>query len=317
MKTFSNNGQTVLNQDITNVATSFTVRDGSVFPSTGSFFILIDSEIIQVTNVTGNTITVVRGQQATTNVAHVIGATISLVLSKTDCESFQKLTGTYVARPSAGNEGRRYYCNDSPMHFYDDGTIWRARMYGFEVKEFSDSGFSWANQGGATLDELDRGYASLFVPGNVVTSLRMRVKTAPTAPYTFKALFSIFHSTTASQIGGLIVRDSVSAKLIVFGFNHNGVAVVNKYDNESSFNSAYTTTVTTFIPGFNLSAAIWIRIRDNATTRFYEMSMDNQHWLTIHSAGRTDFVTPNQIGFAGSSGSSLPFRVNFYSWEES
>ena len=70
---FKNNAKTTLASGINSSATSITVSDGSVFPSlTGSdiFFVTFDdgtnNEIVKVTAVSSNTLTVVRAQESTT-----------------------------------------------------------------------------------------------------------------------------------------------------------------------------------------------------------------------------------------------------------
>jgi hypothetical protein len=70
---FSNNAETTLSSGITSSATSITVADGSVFPSiSGSeyFYVTLEDasaniEIVKVTAVSGNTLTVVRAQDGT------------------------------------------------------------------------------------------------------------------------------------------------------------------------------------------------------------------------------------------------------------
>lgn len=61
--------------DITYAATSFDVDDASSFPSP-NFYLSIESEIVQVTNVSSNTLTVTRGQQGTSAAAHSKGTDV-------------------------------------------------------------------------------------------------------------------------------------------------------------------------------------------------------------------------------------------------
>lgn len=68
-------------------ATSCTVASSSLFPAAssagaGSFFrVLIDSEIVYVTNVSGTTWTIVRGQEGTAAATHSTGATVTHILT--------------------------------------------------------------------------------------------------------------------------------------------------------------------------------------------------------------------------------------------
>lgn len=80
---FSNRAQTTLNGGISNVTETIVVTSASAFPATGNFRILIDSEIILVTSVAGNTFTCTagRGAESTTAAAHSNGATVTHVLT--------------------------------------------------------------------------------------------------------------------------------------------------------------------------------------------------------------------------------------------
>lgn len=68
---FANNAQSTLNGAINSSTTSIIVTSGSPFSSTGNFRIIIDSEIIKVTSRSGNTLTVVRGQEGTSASSHL------------------------------------------------------------------------------------------------------------------------------------------------------------------------------------------------------------------------------------------------------
>lgn len=71
----ANLAQTTLSKEISNTATSLDVFDSSGFP-TPPFRITIENEILEVTNVSGNTFTVVRGVEGTTSAAHPYGAEV-------------------------------------------------------------------------------------------------------------------------------------------------------------------------------------------------------------------------------------------------
>ncbi|MHC4875350.1 MAG: choice-of-anchor Q domain-containing protein [Planctomycetota bacterium] len=68
-------GASTLVGNITSGTTTITVVDGSVFPSSGSFEAVIGSEVVTVTGVVGNTLTIMRGSNAT---SHTNGESVSL-----------------------------------------------------------------------------------------------------------------------------------------------------------------------------------------------------------------------------------------------
>lgn len=75
-----NNANSKLAAAITAAATSLTVLtgEGARFPSTYPFHISIDSEILQVTNRSSDTFTVVRAQESTSAATHKTGANVQL-----------------------------------------------------------------------------------------------------------------------------------------------------------------------------------------------------------------------------------------------
>lgn len=78
---FANNATSLLVGNITNVATSLVVASGTPFPTAGNFRILVESEIMLVTSVSGTTFTVTRAQEGTTGVAHVSGVVVAHILT--------------------------------------------------------------------------------------------------------------------------------------------------------------------------------------------------------------------------------------------
>lgn len=82
LEKFANNATTTLNGAISSGASSLVVSSATAFPTTPQFRILIDSEILLVTGVSGTTFTVLRGQEDTVAAAHNNGATVEHVLSR-------------------------------------------------------------------------------------------------------------------------------------------------------------------------------------------------------------------------------------------
>jgi hypothetical protein len=86
---YANNAYTLLNGAIDNSQTAIAVIDGSRFPNSGNFRLMLptgvgpnDLEIMLCTARSGNTLTVVRGQEGTTAVTHPDGRSIVHILTK-------------------------------------------------------------------------------------------------------------------------------------------------------------------------------------------------------------------------------------------
>lgn len=95
---FANNVSTTLNGAILSTDTTITVADGSVFPTpaTGKTLLatLIKSatsqvEIVEITAISTNDLTIVRAQESTTALACADGDTIEMRITKGMLESFQ------------------------------------------------------------------------------------------------------------------------------------------------------------------------------------------------------------------------------------
>lgn len=71
----ANNAETVLSQAVAVDDLVITVEDASVFP-TAPFKLTIENEILEVTEVVGNTFTVLRGQEGTVASAYNVGAKV-------------------------------------------------------------------------------------------------------------------------------------------------------------------------------------------------------------------------------------------------
>ena len=94
-KNVKNRATTTLNDSggISDVDTTVIVTDGSVFPA-AEFWATIEDEIVLVTTIVTNTLTITRAQQSTTGVAHADGLTIALHVTEQDVIDLQTAIGS-------------------------------------------------------------------------------------------------------------------------------------------------------------------------------------------------------------------------------
>lgn len=78
---YANNPQTTLSGAVTVGATSLNVASAADFPTQGKFTIIVDSEIMLVTGVSGTTWTVTRGHDGTSAAAHTNNSTVTQILT--------------------------------------------------------------------------------------------------------------------------------------------------------------------------------------------------------------------------------------------
>lgn len=104
---FANNASTTLSANYTAASGTLSVTSASAFPTTGNFRILIGTNILLVTAVSGTTFTVVGGQEGTTDASATSGATVTHVITK------GSLFALWSTRPRFTNSSSAVYTIDS------------------------------------------------------------------------------------------------------------------------------------------------------------------------------------------------------------
>lgn len=209
--------------------------------------------------------------------------------------------GLFANRLLQGQAGRTYYATDQSVYYYDDGTSWKA--IGPQVKPVTlplVANYSWINQSGASASDTGSGiYLQTLGINSGSRSARMLVKSAPSTPFTISACIQYAGiSTFGANNGpvGLCFRESSSGKVHAYAidFNSSGdcIMISTKYNSPTSFNSDYSSSVSDYVAG-----VVWLRIKDNGTSRFCEYSRDGTNYNNFHFIGRTDFITADQVGF--------------------
>lgn len=121
---FTNNATSTLALAATSGATAITVASATSFPATGSFTILIDSEIMLVTGVVGNVFTVARAQEGTSAAAHSSGATVQHILT---AGFLNALAGGAAgsAFPASPLDGDRFFRTDRGIEYFWSSSVGR------------------------------------------------------------------------------------------------------------------------------------------------------------------------------------------------
>jgi len=183
--------------------------------------------------------------------------------------------------------------------------------------------YSWVNQGSAT-ETVTSGVTLLRSPSNASENLRLRVKSVPTAPYTVTAALLPITLNSNFTNAGLALRDSAGGGIVTFDQRFNSTTTnvpylaSNKYTNATTFNAAYTLSPLNPLAELFRSGLMWLRIQDDNTNRIFQASANGFSWFTLLSALRTDFITPNQIGYYVESGqgTTVDVGLDLYSWTE-
>jgi hypothetical protein len=223
-------------------------------------------------------------------------------------------TAAHASRQAAAKAGRIFLPNNGFYVERDTGAAWTSWGPIFQCTPPVSGDFAWDNQGTATEDTTYGGSYILAPPvAGAAVSLRLRYKSAPATPYTITALL-LPHINQYNYNGcGLAFRESATGKIATCSFIYSGgwKIEIDKFINSTTYSATYTSWLTKS-PSF-----IWLKIADNGTNRTGSWSMDGKHWHEVHSIGRTDFLTADQVGyFAQSQNATYPGGITLLSWKE-
>jgi hypothetical protein len=323
---FKNLASTTLAEDLDDSETGVDVASAMGFTG-GDFRILVDSEIMKVTGVSGTTLTIARGQEGTAATAHSNGATVKHVLTAEALDAHDQndlaAYDTFASRPAAGTPGRIFLPSDGIFLERDNGSIWEKFGPIWPMTPPLAADFpTWVNQGTATFTDT-KGAPFLLAPVNTNANLRCRVKDYPAGSFTVEMAF-IPHAWTysSSSLGGLCIRDSISMKLVVFGvMGSNGDQQIQAYNWNSPTSSSGNVTGAAACH-LGETSLIWLKYYDDgATNRVISASVDGYNWAQVVSISRTDWIVPNQIGvfansYIGNGTSYVDTAINLVHWRK-
>lgn len=221
-------------------------------------------------------------------------------------------TAAYASRPAASNAGDLFLPSDGFVIERDTGAAWVPWGPLFPMTPPVDGDFAWVNQGAASVDSTYGG-VYLLDPAAANNHARMRVKAAPGTPYTITVWLRPHIHSVNYNFCGLVWRNSSDGKLCTFQYGNNGgiVLEVAIWSDANTVNASYTQV------SIGPQNTIALRVADDGTNRICSWSMDGQHWHVVHTVGRTDYLTPDQVGFfANSVNTTWPAGVTLLSWNE-
>lgn len=207
--------------------------------------------------------------------------------------------GVYGSRPAADSDGDLYFSTDSAVLSRDKGSgngysHWGPVFLLNMSKVVSD--FAWINQETTTATDTAGGIL-MTPPVGTGSSINILKRTAPSTPYTITMGGILNAVGTNSLRMGLVFRQSSDGKLVYIALGYGG----SNYKIESfKFTDPTTYSGATYFSYeyTPLGGMLWVRIADNGTNRITSVSCDGQNWIDIHSVGRTDYLTADEIGIA-------------------
>lgn len=227
----------------------------------------------------------------------------------------QILTGTLAALPAAGTAGNVYLPTDGSGYvtFRDSGAAWVPYNGGRVFTTPPTSGWSWVNQGSATITTDNEGQ-TLATPSNGSFNARLRVRNLPGATYTITAnivlgpiisnnrglFFGLFNSATTESQSIFINRTSSEPQVSVINLN-----------SPTSISGTPLSSAAVYLT----DTVLTLRVTNNGTNRIWEIANGDQ-WLTLLTVGNTNFTTPDQAFFGVYASNDLAVSAKLIGWAE-
>lgn len=327
---FADNWVSTLSASYTSGGTSLSVTDATLLPSSGDYYVLVQaegvngSEVFKVTSRASNVLTVVGAQANTSAANHASGATVqgailtsgAITQLRTDLISSLTAAAFDTATSSGTVQGgyNLVYINDGPYQALWNGSAWEYFIadVGKVVRPVL-SAFTAVNGTGATATASGGGInVKSNAPGNLVENYQLWVASTPTAPYTVTVIADVaFNGIDYAQFGA-VLRESSTGKFVGTSYlnsSTNGLCKrFGKYNSATAINSDYLLDT----DGANWRMARWepmrvsLRFVVDATNISAYWSLDGLVWEQTDTArSKTDFLAggPNQFGFYISGGS--------------
>lgn len=220
--------------------------------------------------------------------------------SLTQVRSDQVQTGLNASRPSAEKDGILYLPSNGLDVYRDTGAAWGAWGPLWKLTPPVDGDFSWVNQGTASVAAAN-GYVALSGPDAGGDNLRMRVKSAPSTPFTITiGCLPCCAGGSFEYSAGFCLRQSSDGKVIVYGISYiptasNGYFIKQHYTNATTFsaNSIFRAGA----PQSMVRGVLWLQYHDDGTNRSWRVSGDGITFLEALAEARTTHLTADQVGF--------------------
>jgi len=282
-----------LNGSLTNVTTSVVVNDSSIYPSKGDFRVQVDSEAMQVTSISGNTLTVVRGVDGSAAVSHTDGTAIQTILTQSG------LKAVFDDATAGGS-----YRNPSRLQDSTGATL-------------TSSDFTGENAGSNTVTDDADGGITLKVVDTGSSTWTHLYRTPPADPWIVTACLAIngMDWTAATfSYGGLMARRA--ATQVWVGIRHACGAdlKVGRYSSVTDTTATVKSNTTLYCP----QPVFWHQIEDNSTNLIYRVSLDGVVFHDVYSVGRTvdHSAAVDGVGFTWNRRGPANKTVTLKSWIE-
>ena len=324
---FSNLTANILSAAIaTTTATSCSLTDAHSFPTSGSFRIKIDDEILLVTAVAGNTFTAARAVEGTVARTHASGATVRHLLTKGGLEARvanRFISDIYDNKPVAGVKGRLFLPTDGQFIEYDDGAAWHKYGPYKRLKAPPQTGWSWVNQGNATAT-FNGGALVLEDPDLDTTNpqLRLYVRSLGLGMTNVTAAFAWNGIGTDNACMGICARDVGGTD--DGNFSGWGLKLTSGQPIYLHYKCYTSATVVEATPSIDATHALlparlfWVKFMWAGTNKQWWLSVDGINWVKWNEETFGNYNSPSQFGiFIDPVNNAQKVSMSLIHWEES
>jgi Repeat of unknown function (DUF5907) len=239
-------------------------------------------------------------------------------LSTSDITTNNVSTTKHGFAPKAPNDATKYLDGTGAYSVPaggGGGTVWTDRGPTTPTPP-PTTGWSWDNQAGSTLTE-PTSYSSnqIAKAAGAAAGLNVRYRTAPATPYVVTAALHLNARANVNYVrAGICFRQSSDGKLAIAELSADEANIYSrKYNSSTSYSGDYASVAPGTLFG---NRTIWLQIEDNGTNRIVRYSWDGINFFTLHTVGRTDFLTADQIGWFVQNEGGVEMVANLFSWLE-
>lgn len=268
-----NDAVTTLNGAINGVVTSLTVTDGSAFPSDMDFRIIIDDEIMKVTQVATNTLTVERGVEGTSAAAHSDTADVAAIVTAQSLINVIDQSNDFMP---------------SSLH--------PAKILDASGDVMTSSDFTWFQQGTSTITDESNGNLTLITPTNSVSHQWRGMMIDPgSTPWTIETFIQVnfgYLSGSSGLFWGTFMHETSSGKLMTLHNKQFNVGACSDWTDSSTFSA----TNKSFDNGYDRT---WFKLEDDGTNLTFSVGVDGRDYFEVLNEARGTFfdTAPNRVGF--------------------
>lgn len=299
---FKNASSTTLAAAITDpAATTITVASASALPASPQFRLIVDTEVMLVTAIAGNVLTVVRGAEGTTAATHAIAAAVTHILT------VASLIGLGLDNDPFFNGARQPFA----LLAADGSTLTSA-----DFTAHNDAGDSHT----PIVSDSDRRIRIKRLAGSVdgaSEALCLLSRPAPATPYTVTACLQPNVVAASYQFSVDVgFREASSGKSLLLRIPYFTGAPDEAFIN-TAVNEAGVSLVTTV--GYYVGGLLWFQLSDDGTNLTISMSNNGVDFVPVYTAARTANFTaaPDQVAWGcGAHANAFDAYCSLLSWSE-